>query len=261
MNAKECRATRREIDESELNQRLSDQAQAHVAVCTSCRYFCAERTSLRELVGSLEPVTAPGDFETRLRARINSEQGRARQPFVFRFVTSTPALAAAALVVMLATSLIWLIQRNSSPTPPLAAKPPASPSVPSAPSNVGSKLPDESTDVSKGTKGPVSTATATGNVEKPGSQDRNSRSAVAGNRSRPAGPTATDYGVSAAKSIKQIEPRPGEVSLSAPRNPMVVSMQDGRGATREISLPPVSFGSQRLVDNRVPVSLTNSRIW
>ncbi|MDX6559136.1 MAG: hypothetical protein QOF72_2185, partial [Blastocatellia bacterium] len=43
--------------------------------------------------------------------------------------------------------------------------------------------------------------------------------------------------------------------------PMVVSMQDDRGETRRISLPPVSFGAQRLVDNRIPVSATNSRSW
>jgi hypothetical protein len=42
---------------------------------------------------------------------------------------------------------------------------------------------------------------------------------------------------------------------------MVVSMQDDHGATRRISLPPVSFGAQRLVDNRIPVSSTNSRSW
>ena len=84
MNGKECRATRREIDESELNQRLSEQAHSHVASCASCRGFRAERTSLRELVGSLEPVAAPGDFEMRLRARLADEkQSRARQPFFF----------------------------------------------------------------------------------------------------------------------------------------------------------------------------------
>ena len=88
------RATRREIDESELNQRLTNQALSHLEVCSACRDFRAERASLRELVGSLEPVAAPGDFEMRLRARIANEQGPARQPFIFRFVTSTGARAA-----------------------------------------------------------------------------------------------------------------------------------------------------------------------
>jgi hypothetical protein len=39
-------------------------------------------------------------------------------------------------------------------------------------------------------------------------------------------------------------------------------MQDDRGATHRISLPPVSFGAQRLVDNRVPLTFSpNSRSW
>jgi hypothetical protein len=73
--------------------------------------------------------------------------------------------------------------------------------------------------------------------------------------------TARDYGTSPAESYRQIERRAGEVSLTAPLKPMVVSMQDDRGETRRISLPPVSFGAERLVNNRIPVSATNSRSW
>lgn len=254
MNGKECRATRREIDESELNQRLSDQARSHLAVCASCSDFRAERASLRELVGSLEPVTAPGDFEMRLRARIASEQGRARQPFVFRFVTSTPAIAAAALVVMLATSLVWLAQRNKGQSPPTALVP-----VKEAP-----KVPDQPQLASNGGSDPAQTRVPPAPVDlKPGSRPGRGENLARGvnSKSAQAGVKATDYGVSPAESIRQGEQRAGEVSLSAPLNPMVVSMQDDRGATRKISLPPVSFGAGRLVDNRIPVSSTNGRSW
>ena len=255
MNGRECRATRREIDESELNQRLGDQARAHLAVCASCSEFRAERASLRELVGSLEPVAAPGDFDMRLRARIASEQGRARQPFIFRFVTSTPAIAAAALVVMLATSLVWFAQRNKSQQLPSIAATPATAlpneatavSQPAAPSN-GSNVAVGITPV------PAGTESRTGRQDRDGNSSRSSNKSLASSM-------ATDYGVSAAESYRQIEQRAGEVSLSAPLNPMVVSMQDNRGATRKISLPPVSFGAGRLVDNRIPVSSTNGRSW
>ncbi len=50
--------------------------------------------------------------------------------------------------------------------------------------------------------------------------------------------------------------------VNAPSKPVVFALEDERGTKRKISLPPVSFGSQSLVDNRVPVSYTgNSRIW
>jgi hypothetical protein len=254
MNGKECRATRQEIDESELNQRLSDRALSHLAVCASCGDFRAERASLRELVGSLEPVAAPGDFDMRLRARIANEQDRVRQPFIFRFVTSTPALVTAALVVMLATSLVWFAQRNRSQTPTLAVAPPAAPAN-EAPTT------GQSTTASTGTSATLTPLT--GNEARAGQQNRDSNSSrERNNKSALASATSTDYGVSPAKSIKQIEQRAGEVSLSAPLRPMVVSMQDDRGATRKISLPPVSFGAQRLIgSNRIPVSSTNSGSW
>jgi len=81
-------------------------------------------------------------------------------------------------------------------------------------------------------------------------------------KSASAGVSASDYSASRAESYQQIEQRAGEVSLSAPLKPMVVSMQDDRGETHQISLPPVSFGAQRLVDNRMKTSFSpNSRSW
>lgn len=255
MNGRECRATRREIDESELNQRLSDQARSHVASCSSCRGFHAERTSLRELVGSLEPVAAPGDFDLRLRARMASErQSRARQPFIFRLVTSTPAIAVAALVVMLAMSLVWLAQRNRSQAPPTALVP-----IKEAP-----KVPEQTQLAANGGSDIGQTGVPRAPLDlKPGSRPgrgENSPREI-NSKSAPADVKAIDYGVSPAEYIRQGEQRAGEVSLSAPLKPMIVSMQDDHGATHRISLPPVSFGAQRLVDNRIPVSSTNSRTW
>ena len=67
----ECRATRREIDEA--GEQLSTQALRHVASCAPCLAFQNERGRLRELLTSLEPVTAPADFDFRLRARIAAQ--------------------------------------------------------------------------------------------------------------------------------------------------------------------------------------------
>jgi hypothetical protein len=253
MNGKECRATRQEIDESELNQSLSDQARSHVALCESCGDFRAERTSLRELVGSLEPVAAPGDFELRLRARMASEQqGRARQPYIFRLLIGTPAMVAAALVVMLALSLVWFAQRNRGQSPAIAKVPTQdAPSVPLQPALVADKH-----DAAPGTEG--------GRPEPDQTTPSRTGVTIRENNSRTGSTLAksVDYGTAPAERFKQIEQRAGEVSLSAPLKPMVVSMQDDRGGTRRISLPPISFGAQRLVNNGTPVSFSpNSRSW
>ena len=115
LNPKACRMVRREIDESELNVRLSDQIQAHMASCPSCRAFRDERTRLRQLVGSLEPVTAPADFDLRLRARIAAERQRPVRASLFpHFLVSTPAMAAAALL---------RIRPCNFPCPPTSRRP------------------------------------------------------------------------------------------------------------------------------------------
>src|ERR1051325_3609422 len=115
MTNRECRNTRREFDELELGPRPSAQATAHMAVCITCQEFETERTSLRELVGGIEPVIAPPDFDMRLRARIAAEKyDKRRQPFFARLIT-TPALAAAALFVIVAGSVYWIARRPSNP--------------------------------------------------------------------------------------------------------------------------------------------------
>ncbi|HSQ24974.1 MAG TPA: hypothetical protein VLN44_11195, partial [Pyrinomonadaceae bacterium] len=122
MNAKDCRTVRREIDTSELGQRLSPLVETHIAACPACAQFRAERAQLRGLVGSLKPVGAPADFDMRLRARIAREKdARTRQPFIFRFAMTTPAIAVAALIVLTIASIVWINQRNQTANRPTAA--------------------------------------------------------------------------------------------------------------------------------------------
>ena len=247
--------TRREIEQSDLNQRLSEQALVHVESCLPCREFHAERARLRELVGSLEPVAAPGDFDLRLRARIAAErQTSARGSFFTRFAVSTPAIAVAALIVMLAASIVWFAQRGRNQASTTASVSPGAIDQTPAPADKSAATGKESSPpVVAGTNSPATTLTARASR----GRDRNPFREVSGRSavSRRAVAPATDFYVTGADSIRQ-----GEVSFSAPVKPLVVSMQDVRGAKRRISLPPVSFGSQRLVDNRVPVS-SNSRSW
>jgi hypothetical protein len=253
MNGKDCREMRREIDQSELGQRLSEQAEQHLAGCPACAGFSAERSSLRELVGSLQPVTAPADFDIRLRARIAREhEARARQPFIFRFVMSAPGIAVAALAVMLVGSIVWFSQRTTTESSKTAATTsgketatsPTSPSL--APNN----------DSATGIQPAVATVVPT----------ESSKHSTASRQFAAKLPVYTaaqtsDFNSSQAQSIRLAQDRAGEVSLTAPVKPMVVSMQDDHGGTRRILLPPISFGSQRMTENRIPVAMTHSRDW
>lgn len=235
---------RLEIDSSELGQRLTKAAETHVAACASCAKFRSERSRLRELIGSLEPVSAPADFDMRLRARIAREnQNQARQPWIFRFVVSTPAIAVAALLVMLIGTLVWVNQRRAPET---------FNSVSAAIPGEGIRTsPPAAADKKAESDAPPLVAVAD-NPKHAGPRSL-SRTAIA--------PQAFDFNASSAQAIRLRPDRAGEVSLTAPVNPMVVSVPDEHGGTRRILLPPVSFGSQRLTDNRVSVSMNNSRDW
>jgi hypothetical protein len=253
MNSSECRATRLEIEQSELHERLSDPALTHIGSCVGCRDFHGERTRLRELVGSLEPVVAPGDFDMRLRARISAEQnGGARVSFFQRLVVSTPAMAVAALLVMLAGSFVWFAQHQRDQQPSIAAnnsgsteqslKPAAEAATTKTTSPVGESATNPPPEViAKGSR--LESYRATGGSKSAGVR------------------APSDFYTKGAESVRQGEQRAGEVSLRAPVKPLVVSLEDEKGGKRKISLPPVSFGSQRLVDNRTPVSSNNSRSW
>jgi len=248
MNETDCRAVRREIDQSELGQRLSGQVESHVASCAACAEFRSQRSRLRELVGGLAPVTAPADFDLRLRARIaRDDAARSRQPFIFRFVMSTPGIAVAALTVILVAGLVWFNQRTPNQTPNTVSTngtkenqvPPVVPSV--GPENpTGSKQHD---------------LVAAAPTDKRPNVGRPTSKAIVDNA-----PRSSDFNSSPAEAVRLSQDRAGEVSLSAPVNPMVVTVRDEHGS-HKILLPPVSFGSQRFTDSRVPVNMTNSRDW
>lgn len=243
MISKECRNTRQHIDELEVGERPNDGAAAHLATCAACREFRAERTDLRELVGGLEPVVAPADFDMRLRARIAAERSSApQQPFFARLLT-TPALAAAALFVLVTGTVVWVAQRSGDQSVSIATK--EQPNVKTTGTN-------------------ESTAATTSVDSEAAASDRDSDQVVAnvpsaaGRRNRAAarGPRSQDYDVLPANSIRQSD----QAFVNAPSKPVVFALEDERGTTRKISLPPVTFGAQSLVDNR-PVNYSANRIW
>ncbi len=254
----ECRATRQEIDEG--GGRLSAQALRHVASCAQCLAFQNERARLRELLTSLEPVTAPADFDFRLRARIAAQTEKlGLRSFFGGFALSTPAMAVAALVIVaLGGSIVWIKQRGAKQASTLAVNSTSqvkvrnSTTADNLPQSKQADVPDSATPAStRGTNADAPNYLVQG--RKP--QFRDPGLSQSGRSSR-------DLSASSAPSLKQGQ-NPGAVYVSAPVKPMVLSLQDNNGATRRISLPPVSFGSQRLlVGSRVaPVSPANDRVW
>lgn len=253
----ECRATRREIDEG--GEQLGAQTLRHIASCAPCLAFQNERARLRELLTSLEPVTAPADFDFRLRARI-AAQGESVGPrsLFSGFALSTPAMAVAAAVVFVALSAVWLVRVNQNRTPMAVSNPQGQDR------QGNSTATDNAASTIKQTSAPDGTATVAANPgpEGPVYLVRGGKPQFKDPGLSQSGRSSRDLSDGSAPSIKQGQ-NPGAVYVSAPVKPMVFSLQDDNGATRRISLPPVSFGSQRLlVGSRiVPVSSKNDRVW
>jgi hypothetical protein len=252
MNGNVCRDVRQEIDQSELRESLSAGSEAHVGACAACATFRDERLRLRELVGGLQPVAAPADFEMRLRARIARERDLPRQPFIFRFVMSTPAIVVAAVLVIAVGAIVFLSQMNRSQDSTLA-KDKGNESVKSTPKPI-EVAKDQNPE--PGPSNPAGSDAA----NKPKQSPMIAKNKPKSNFPATGGSQVEDFGVRAAQPVRMID-RAGEVSLTAPLNPMVVTMYDERGGTRKIQLPPISFGSQRLTNNRSQVSMTNTKDW
>jgi hypothetical protein len=254
MNGNVCRDVRQEIDQSELRESLSAGSAEHVRACTTCATFREERLRLRELVAGLQPVAAPADFEVRLRARIARERDLPRQPFIFRFVMSTPAIVVAAVLVIAVGAIVFLSQKNRSPEPTVA----------SGRGNENVKTPPAPIAIAKD-QNPVPQPANPSGSDYP--VKRKLSSPVAKNTPRsslPAtgGSQVDDLSVRGAQPVRILDRnRAGEVSLTAPMSPMVITMYDANGGTRKIQLPPISFGSQRLTNSRSQVSMTNTKDW
>jgi hypothetical protein len=104
VEAVNCKTCRIEVEEAETSEPLSARTRAHTETCSACRDFLIERRSLRQLLGSLEIVAAPPDFDFRLRARLNATAGQENSRRIW-----WPGLAPGRSAIALAASLALVI--------------------------------------------------------------------------------------------------------------------------------------------------------
>jgi hypothetical protein len=122
-----CQTCQFEIEEVRVRERLSEGARLHLSTCEVCRVFHDERQSLKRLVGSLEAVSAPPDFDFRLRARLAAaKEDRPHHSSWRSFLASAPAIGIAAAFALLVAAVVFYNQtKRSAPTenPALATVP------------------------------------------------------------------------------------------------------------------------------------------
>jgi hypothetical protein len=247
-----------EIEEASGGPAQSAALREHLGACAPCEQFRRERASLRRLVGGLERVAAPADFEFRLRARMAAAEGARRaKPFRFGFV---PGVASVALAVCFVSVSAWIyLKREPAPNRPDAptlassvapAAAPGSGMTKDTASNVSAENP------SKGGDELASSSTPQRVFKLRGASTFRARldGKGIGRAERGAGSAAT-FDSRPAPILKASSHTPGEVAslptttvaLRTAAVPLQIVLRDESGAARVVPMSSVSFGSQELV--------------
>jgi hypothetical protein len=225
MRNNNCKLIRRELDELMLGEAWSS---------ASCREFHEQQTKLRQIVGSLSTVEAPADFDFRLRARLAND-GNSAAGIYWTFVRR--GLAVAAMVIVFATGAI--VVRNVLNQPAgvddLAQRPEVQQPVKS----------DQTPPAVKEERTPVPVVEGVGN--NPAVAIRKNRPAPIEYKKRPA--SSMDFSSKGAEVMRVGEPAgmSAAFSIDASLQSFKVSLADGRGNAKTISVPTISFGSERIV--------------
>src|SRR5215203_1071765 len=128
-----CEAIRLELDELMLGEACSSATSAHLHECAECREFQDKQIKLRQIVGSLGTVSAPADFDFRLRARLANESSSATSLWQFAFPRRGLAVAAVLLVFATGAFLVRNLWNQPAESPRVATNQPATPEPQASP--------------------------------------------------------------------------------------------------------------------------------
>ena len=237
MKEKRCTPVRRELEELALNEDFSAATTEHLQTCADCRVFHEQQMRLRQIVGNLGPVTAPADFDFRLRARLAADS----EAPSFRFWSFTvKGLATAAVLIVFGVGAVVVWQRSHE-QPPAVAVAPAQAVVEPA------RREEPNRDATQAAHAPVTFAVSEDNT----TPRRKPQQSLASNKPKR---TITSIDLSSVRAplvsntLPAVDTNP-LFPIEASLQSVKVSLDDGRGNARTVSFPTVSFGSQRVVTN------------
>ena len=236
MRKNNCEIIRRQLDELMLDEAASASVSEHLNDCSDCREFHQTQTKLRQMVGSLGTVAAPADFEFRLRARLANDANGAL-PFGFTnwpFTRRGLAMASVLILFAVGAVMVWNVMKQPVTSTVAEQNPPAAPreSTRQTPNQI--QMPARPQE-------PQEFRAAV--PESSPQRIQNERAVQPGHRvKRPL--SSVDFSSTRAEVIGATD-RPVVFPIDASLQPMRVSLDDGHGNARTISVPTISFGSQR----------------
>ena len=243
MRENNCEVIRRELDELMLDESFSTSAVAHLKECAACREFHERQTKLRRMVGSLGTVAAPADFDFRLRARLTNDSTNGAFHY---WPLIQKGFAIAAVVIVFAFGVVVVKNLVDQPKATVVENPPA----PQPP------VPHESLAL------PASAEHTAGVPTSSPHKIRNERTAQpAAKIRRPMASTdfsKTGVGVIPASEAVSTDTGPA-FTIDTSLEPLRLSLDDGRGNAKIISVPTIRFGSQQMLPNKN--QLAQKGIW
>jgi hypothetical protein len=236
MRKNDCEVIRRELDELMLDETSSPAAIEHLRECAACREFHQKQTKLRQIVGGLGTVAAPPDFDFRLRARLANEASSA----TFHLTSASwsfarRGFAVAAVLIVFATGLVLVRNIMNQPGEVAVKEQPAVKSaapIPAEPPKAVNPQ-DFSAEV---------TANSTQRIKK----ERPAQ--VSAKVRHPA--VAVDFSSQRAEVINGSVAASTVFPIDASLQSLKFSLDDGRGNARTISVPTITFGSQRVLQSQ-----------
>ena len=238
----DCKTYRSEIEESANG--LSDVTRAHAESCSACGEFLRVSETLRRLVGGLEKVEAPADFEFRLRARMAARRGtRGGRPFNGRGNLYGFGAVAAALCFLAVLASLYFRQSQRL-TPGGEARNNARAEV---------TIKSDQPQVADISKSGTTTTTASDNINKRAAAATKSKDVVTRSvvrqRLREVARAGDVRKVSANNTLIASATSAPVISLTLGNSPetLRVVLRDEHGAARVVPVRAVSFGSQELL--------------
>jgi hypothetical protein len=255
-----CRNIRREIEEAGSAGLLSAAALSHLETCAACQTLTRQQTNLQAILSGLGTVEAPGDFDFRLRARLAGEKRMGALSLPFGNLSFGLRSTAVAAILLLIGSAVMFVALKSNPNTPVAggnnvAPKPVAPQSGMNPANGGAS-------------NEMATVKETRPIEESqlpmrrAPKETGKRREVASNRSgHRLG--ARDLSQTSAQVLTRDQPVGTYPTAAFPINAsyqsLKVSVDDSRGTSRTISLPSVSFGSQRTLSQTASPLLASAR--
>lgn len=228
MRTMNCQKVRRVIEAMDRGDFPDVAVAEHIKGCSACERLNDEHQELRNITANLGTVEAPADFDFHLRARLARANAEEVRSGFGRFTFGFRSVAFASLMVVFGGAMLVANLRT-------AENPAQIPGVETPTGNqpIAAATPFQPTLGSPG----LTTPSLSRDPVRASNNNKRSRSG------------ARDMASGRAPVVRsnELTARASDFPIDASSQPVRVSLDDGRGSSRTISVPTVSFGSQRVL--------------